>query len=288
MDERAEAVHQALRVLDARSARILTAVGGPSAVVRSVLFPKMSHQELTLSLAFEAEKYIPFKLEEVELDFSIRGDRPGGQMEVLLAAAPKKLVASHLDFLRKAELKIYAVDLEALALSNAWKVSRVAGESAHTLLVYVGARGSILNFFRDSELQFTREISIGGEAFTQALARGLQLDRVQAERLKCQPENRESEVRSVLEPEWENWLSQCRASFDFYENQFGHGVESVLLGGGCARLVGFRQWLHEATGLATAEWNPMAKFSVPSDSPRSEPVGAVLGVAVGLAVREAS
>lgn len=283
---RVQAIRQVLQELGNREVRVVTAVGGQGVVLRSILLPKMTAEELRTAISFEAEKYIPFKPEEAYLDFSVVGNNAESRMEVLLAAARKELVNAHQELLLSAEVTPHVVDLEALALANAWEINHPVEEQGEILLIHLGARGTVLDFFRDSRLQFTRDIPIGGDAFTQALASGLQLDAAEAEKIKCHPEVRAKEICALLQPLWEEWLAQCRVSLDFYESQFGHRVERLSFSGGSARLIGFREWVQEATGLPTGEWNPVASLLVEGDLPQLAEQRIVLGVAVGLAVRE--
>jgi type IV pilus assembly protein PilM len=316
--QRTQVIHQVFQKLDHRDAWVTTAVGGLWTVLRSVLLPKMTPQEVRASLAFEAEKYIPFKMDETFLDFAILGDRPGGKMEVFLAAAHKELVNAHLAMLKSAGVTVHAVDLEALALANAWEGSWPVGATGSRVsqeggpaqgipgpadqghpdkkessndkevigLIHVGARGTVLNLFLEEKLQFTRWIPVGGQIFTRAIADGLQLDVSEAETLKCQPGARQSEIRTILDPYWENWLSQCRVSFDFYEDQFGQRVNRLLLAGGSALLTDFKEWIQKTTGIPVEEWNPLAGLTVEVDRKWAESQKVGLGVTLGLAVRE--
>jgi len=283
--QRVQQIRSLLKALDSHGAAIVTAVGGPGTIVRSVPMPKMSPQELKTALSFEAEKHIPFKLDEVFLDAPILGELPNNRQEVLLVAARKDLVSVHLELLTLAEISPQVVDLEPVALANAWEVSHPDLDSQTIGLVHVGGRGTILNFLSGAKLQFTREIPLGGESFTQALAEGLKMDVSEAEKLKCEPGGRADEVRTAIQPSLEKWLTQCRASFDFYENQFGGRVGRLALSGGSANLSGFKEWIQETIGLPTEIWNPMAGLKVTPNDPPVAAEGVTLGVALGCALR---
>ena len=277
-------LQQLVRQLDIREANVITAVGGSGCVLRSVVMPKMSPQELRNAFSFEAEKYIPFKPEDAFLDFAILGNRTDGRMEVLLAAAKKELVNNHLELLKKAGLSPDAVDLEMVALANAWEVSHPGEASGAVALLDIGAEGTISVFLLGSQLQFSRQISIGGSNFSQALSQSLQVDLSEAERIKCEPGSRSQDVEAALIPAWEEWLTQCRVSFDFYENQFGRGVERLVLSGGSARLAGFKKWVENAAGLPVIEWNPLAGIASRTDLKTAHQPDPSFGVALGLAV----
>lgn len=285
--QRAQPIRETLRALGGEKDPIVTAVGGAGTVLRSVTVPKMSPEELKTALTFEAEKYIPFKIAEVFLDSAILGDQPGGRMEISLGAARKDVVQQHLDLLQAAGVAPQVVDLEPVALANAWEIGPPAAGEAPVCLMHLGARSTVLNVFFGARLQFTREIPIAGEAFTRAVSDGLQMDTAGAERLKCQPGERLQEVRTAVQPAWDQWFAQCRASFDFFENQFGRKVEKVFLSGGSARMAGLKEWIQETMGAPAETWNPTAALQ--TDLPRDplQQAGVDLGVAVGLAVRGA-
>ena len=271
----AEAIRQLFQKLDSREAAVAIAIGGTGTVLRPVSFPKMTPHELKTALSFEAEKHIPFKLAEVYLDSAIMRDQAGGRMEVFLAAARKELVEQRLELLSQAGVTPRIVDLEMLALANGWELDPMAEKGEAVGLVCVGHCRTLLDFIRGRSLEFAREIPIGGQVFTQAIAKALQLDESSAERIKCEPGNRAAEIRTVLQPVWEEWFHQCRASFDFYESQHGRRVERLVLSGGSARLAGFKDWIQEAAGLPTESWKPPAGLTDGID----------LSVAVGLAAR---
>lgn len=284
------ALHRLLDTLGARATPVVAAVGGPGTILRTVLLPKMSPQELKTALTFEAEKYIPFKLSEVYLDSVVVGDRPEGRMDVLLAAARKELVEQVVVTLAAAGIAPRLLDLETAALANAWELSPQGppptnagpAPTGAVGLLHVGARGTIVVVMAGTHLQFTREIPVGGDVFTQAVAAALGLEPGAAETVKCHPGDRAADVQSALAPAWDEWLRQCRGSFDFYENAFGRGVDRVVLSGGAARMTGLAARVQEAWGWPTEVWNPLAGVGT---VPMSADDAVSLGIAVGLARR---
>lgn len=284
-DGRAAAVGQLLGEIGAREVPLLASVGGTGTVLRRVSLPRMTVAELRTALSFEAEKYIPFRLEEVFFDCCILGERPNGQMEILLAAARKELVDDLQALLSGKGFTATAVDLDMVALANAWEALGSAQGEAVTALIHVGHRGTVVDFFSGSQLQFAREIALGGQFFTKALSEELRLDALEAERLKCQPDARVEEVQRALRHAWEEWLGQCRGSFDFYENQYGRRVDQLLLTGGSAALAGFKDWIQQGTGMPAEIWDPMAKLECGPEVRVPEGARAAYSVALGLALR---
>lgn len=273
--DQVKAIQEVLQKVDPpRSALVVAAVGGAGTVVRAVDFPKMSPHELRNALTFEAEKHIPFKLEGIYLDSAVLGEKPGGQMEILLAAARKEVVGEQLELLSQAGVIPHSVDIEMLALANAWEAGQSGKEGGVVGLIHIGGRATLLDFVQGNKLRFAREIPVGGTAFTQAVAQGLKVDAAEAERIKCRPCDRAQEVRAALQPSWDDWLNLCRTSFDFFENQHGVRVERLALSGGASRMAGFKEWVKEASGLPAELW---------SAGGQEDPA---LNVAVGLAARE--
>ena len=285
---RAQTIRRTFQLLGKKDLPIVSAVGGQGTVVRTVQLPDMSAQELKAALAFEAEKYIPFKLEDAFFDSSILDKKLGGKMEVLLAAARKDLVSGHLEILSSADLVPSVLDLESLALANLWDITHPAASAGMVALLHIGARGTILNFFQGKQLQFTREIPFGGDQFTQALAERFQIEIPLAEKLKCQPSQRLEEVREALQSCCEEWFSQCRVSLDFFENQFGQKVDRLALSGGSSHLIDLKDRLQETMGVPVEDWNPLSGFSLEGSLQQNLPNGPVLAVAIGLALHEAA
>ncbi|MBI4228019.1 MAG: type IV pilus assembly protein PilM [Candidatus Omnitrophica bacterium] len=281
---RVQQIRQLLNMLEGTTKPpVVAAVGGPGTVLRHVLLPKMTAQELTTALAFEAEKHIPFKLDEAVMDSVILGDRSDGRMEILLAAARKELVETTLALLTAAGVAPKALDLDTVALANAWELSPQGPATDTVGVLHIGARGTIVMVFTGTQLQFTREIPLAGDTFTQAVATALSVEAAGAEALIAQPGERGAEVQAALQPSWDDWLGQCRGSFDFYENQVGRGVGRVVLSGASARMAGLAARVRETGGWPTDVWNPLA--GVQTATPIAEGDAVTLGIAIGLARR---
>lgn len=253
----APTLHQALQELDARQVPVNIAVGGVGTVVRWATFPRMNPQELRAALSFEAEKYIPFKLDEVYLDSCMTAELASGTMEVLLAAARKELVEEQRKRVLEEGIPPSVVDLEPLALANAAEADPRFPRSGGVALAHVDERGTILDLFQDGRLRFVREVAVQKEA-------------------EASPQ--------LLRDEW---LAECRRSFDFYENQHGQRIEKLLISGEGTGAAGFLEWLQSAAGLPVERWNPALGLPGDVDPARMEKEGPGLAIAVGLAARGA-
>jgi len=255
-----EAIRKALQSIPLKDASLVSALSGPGTVVRLIVLPRMTGEELKQAIVYEAEKYIPFKVEEAYLDSAVVANRPDGQMDVVIAAAKKEVVDAHLQLMTEAGASPRVLDLEALALAHAWEAFPPADGQTEseqvTALLHVGARMTLLDIFLGNRFQFAREIALAGDAFIQAAQETLRLDALGAKPLQCEPDHWTDEVIQAMLPVWEDWLSECRRSFDFYENQSGRRVERLVLSGGSARSVPFRRWVEETTGFPVLAWEP--------------------------------
>ena len=183
-----DAVAAVFRTGKFRGRKVVTGVSGQSVVVRYVPMAKMSENDLKQAIRFETDKYLPFELEEVVLDCQgLRRQsagtvqesegRTGEQMITLLAACKTKVIEERIQFLQGQGLTPYAIDVDLFALANAWELCSLPGgeleegETRGIALVDVGSARTSINVLCGGETCFSREIGIGGQDMTQAVAR---------------------------------------------------------------------------------------------------------------------
>lgn len=267
-------------------------LGGPSTLLRDVSFPRMNQAELKQALKFEAEKHIPFSLAEVNLDSHIlKEDLPASKMLVLLAAAKKDLVNQRLSLLEEAGLKAGVIDLDSLALINAFNCAYSSGEPLEqktVALLNIGAGITNLNILEEGVLRLSRDIHLGGKNFTQKIADTLNLDFRAAEELKINPEAESADkIRAAVESALANLINEIRVSFDYYESQGASSVAKIFLSGGSSRLAGLDKMLANLLGIEAEYWDPLRQITLSAkiDPAQVKASCAQLAVAVGLALR---
>ena len=180
----------------------VTAVPNQAAVTRNILVPKMDRKDLQEAIKWEAERYIPYPIDEVSLDFDLLDDLSTipdeGQMEVVIAAAPTEAVARQVEVLRLAGLEPTVVDLKSFATLRALRGNLLgehltkstltgsnyteAGEVA--LVLEIGASSSVINLVRGDRILMTRNINVSADDFTTALQKSFDLDFAAAEDVK--------------------------------------------------------------------------------------------------------
>ncbi|MFT7480677.1 MAG: type IV pilus assembly protein PilM, partial [Gammaproteobacteria bacterium] len=293
-----EAVSQVLSEGNFRSKRVVTGVSGQSVVVRYVPMMKMRDSEVAQAIRFETDKYLPFDLEEVVMDCQAlrgSGSEESDQMTVILAACRKELLEQQLSVVQGQGLRPIAVDLDLFALANAWElcglVDDEAGDEGHekaTALVDIGATHASINVVTGGESCFSREINIGGQDMTQAVARRLGVEGFEAEAIKRSSESHQAEVTSAIMPVLEDLSNELSLSIDYVEHHEGVTVNEMLLSGGGVLVQGSAAYIEQITNRSARTWNPLEGLRVDVNRVDVEELEAwapSLVVAVGLASR---
>lgn len=265
-------------------------VSGPDVVVRYILLPRMGREELKGAIGFEAEKHIPFDMKEVILDSQVlEPEMPDNRMRVLLVAAKKELVEKRMQIVREAGLEIGVVDVDSFALINSFLSHEPqSANEVSVALLDIGDKRTSINILRDGRPFFTREISIGGEAFTRAVCRKMKLKPAEAVSLKheSRPEKAEK-LMNVVEEVIGDLAKEIRVSFSYFENESGRKVEKVFLSGGTARLAGLASSLASNLEVEVERWDPVKSLTLDPglDQENLNEVKDLLPVAIGLARR---
>ena len=303
-----EAVAACLQQGKFKSKKVVASVSGQNVVVRYVPMPKMTDQELKQAIRFETDKYLPFDLDEVVLDVQALTRAPssggaeggpkaanGDQVNVLLAACKTKAIEERVQLVQSQGLTPVAIDLDLFALANAWEMCGGAptdedqgGATRAIALVDVGATRTSINVIVGGETCFSREINMGGQEMTAAVARRMGLEPYEAEAMKRNAETHELEVNTAIGPVLEDLVSDLMLSLDYVENHEGVTVEQIMLSGGGILAPGVCNYIEQATGRTTRVWNPIEGLRVDSDRVNVEELEAwasTLVVALGLASR---
>lgn len=301
---RADAIGRVFQEGRFRSKNVVTSVSGQAVVVRYITMPHMSDAELAQAIRFESDKYLPFDTDEVQIDCqrlvrtppshadgASTGDEPMG---VVLAACRTAVVEEQIGEITRHGLVPVAVDVDVFALANAWELCGLsdvdfADNEGHAIaLADIGASGTSINVICEGETCFSREIGIGGQDMTQAIARRLGVELPEAEVIKRESEGREAEVGRAVSPVLEDLVGELQLSLDYVENREGLRVEEILLSGGAVLAPGAVGFIEQATGRPARTWNPLEGLRVATervDVERLEACATSLAVSIGLAAR---
>ena len=294
------AVAEAIRRLFANAAfkskEVAASLSGNAVIVKKINLPVMTEADLGESILWEAEQYIPFDVQDVNLDYQIldpgTGESSKGTMDVLLVAAKKEKIADYTGVIAQAGRTPVIVDVDAFALQNAYEANYGIDSEAVVVLLNAGASAININIVNGEQSLFTRDISIGGNAYTEAVQKELNLPFDAAEQLKKgQAVNgiTAQDVHPVLHAMTENVLLEVQKTFDFFKaTAASDRIDRIVLSGGASRVDGFAAALQERFGAAVDFFDPFrtigfepARFGV-TDADSVLPTAAV---AVGLALR---
>lgn len=279
-----------------KTREVAASLSGSAVIVKKISLPVMTDAELAESIYWEAEQYIPFDIQDVNLDYQIldAGDTAGkSTMEVLLVAAKNEKIADYTGVIGQAGRTAVVVDVDAFALQNAYEVNYGIELDAVTVLLNAGASATNVNILHGDQSVFSRDISIGGNAYTEALQRELSLTFEQADELK---QGRDvdgvtyDEARPVLRAVTENVMLEIQKTFDFFKaTAASDSLTRIVISGGASRAEGFAEMLGERFEAPVEPFDPFRKIAF--DARRFQvdaaEVGATAAVAVGLALRRA-
>jgi type IV pilus assembly protein PilM len=275
---------------------VCASLSGNAVIVKKITLPVMTESELGESIYWEAEQYIPFDIQDVNLDYQILDPGTGpdsrGSMEVLLVAAKKEKIGDYTGVIAQAGRSPVIVDVDAFALQNAYEMN-YGLEGAHiVVLLNAGASAININIIQGDQSVFTRDISIGGNAYTEAVQKELDLPFESAEQLKKGiPVDGASfeEAQPVLRAVTENVLLEIQKTFDFFKaTAASEQIDRIMLSGGASRVDGFRDMLHERIGAPVEEFDPFRAIAWDGKKVGGDPTehAATAAVAVGLALRK--
>jgi len=274
--------------------RVAISVSGNSVIVKKIHLPIMSEEELSESITWEAEQYIPFEIADVHLDFHIMesGDAavPSGQMPVLLVAAKKERVSELVTLVEEAGLKPMIVDVDAFGLENIFCANFGVGDHI-TGLVNVGASAININVLVDGMSAFTRDISMGGDRYTEEIQKGLNISFGEAERAKRGERIEgidQAKVQRIIQDTNVEVASEIGRTFDYFKTTIQAAqIDKVYLAGGASKTEGLVEQAGERLGIPVQGLNPFENIHLAAgiDTERLAALSPFLGVAAGLATR---
>jgi len=281
-----------------KSREVAASLSGNAVIVKKISLPVMTESELSESIYWEAEQYIPFDIQDVNLDYQIldagTGPDSKGTMDVLLVAAKKEKIADYTGVIAQAGKTPVVVDVDAFALQNAYEMNYGGDPDTVVVLLNAGASAININIIQGDQSVFTRDISMGGNAYTEAVQKELNLPFDTAEAAK-KGEAVEGvtfdQVQPVLQAMTENVLLEIQKTFDFFKaSASSDKIDRVLLSGGASRVDGFQKALEERFATVIEPFNPFQKIAFDASKlgvTDPDSVQTAAAVAVGLALRTA-
>lgn len=275
---------------------VATSVSGHSLIIKKIQLPLMTRAELEEQIQWEAEQYIPFEIDEVNIDFEILGPLVDeeGQMEVLLVAVKKDIINDYTAVVSEAGLTPYVVDVDAFALENIFEITAPEYLDKTVALIDIGAGIMNINVLKNGISTFTRDITMGGGYFTEEIQKELGLGYEEAEILKLGGQSNRAgpaEALEVLRMTTENLVLEIQRSLDFFSaTSAEEEIHRLFLSGGSCRVPGLAMAIEERTGVTAEILNPFLGLRYSEkhfDPDYLEAMGPVAAVVAGLALRRA-
>lgn len=276
---------------------VAASVSGYEVMIKKVELPTLTEEELDNRMQAELGQYIPYNLEEVDVDYQILGmakERPN-QMEVLLVAAKKESIDDYARAIRLAGLQPRIMDVDHFALSNAYEATYGLRGDEVIALLDIGANKGIVTIISRGVASFTRVISIGGAQITELIGSRLKISFQEAEEIKLGREIEKSlatEIQNIFSQTIGKWVGEFRRVLDFYYGNFRDDkIEKVLLSGGSCRINGLDRAFQQALGIEVSIFNPLSRTQY--DESTFDPeylhyIGPQMAIALGLTLRKAS
>jgi len=295
MDSRsvADSIKRVLQLGKFKPKGISAGVSGHSVIVKRIMVPGATNAEVDASIQFDAEQHIPFQISEVNLDYQVIGPSGSGdpEMEVLLVVAKKDKIQNHTNVIRSAGRNADVVDIDAFALQNAFEANYSVDSHAAIALLNIGASLMNINITKGGMPLFIRDVSIGGNQYTDILQKELQMSFQEAEDLKLGKTGGEEEaqmVQPLLESVTDMLVMEVQKTFDFFRETYPkEAISQVLISGGTSRIVGLAQRIEDTFGCPTQVLDPFKSVTISPkvDTAKVTALGPSLAVAVGLALR---
>ena len=289
-----DTIKQAVKEFKAKGKYAAISVAGHSVIVKKIIVADMSRQELEGAIETEAQQYIPFDIEDVNVDFQILESNESlesGEMAILLVAVKKEKVEEHIQLIREASLDPIVVDVDAFALENAYELNYELDPDLVVGLVDIGASTMNINILQDGVSSFVRDISIGGDQYTEAIQKEFNVSFDVAERLKrgqLVEDISQDDVLAIVNTVSDDIAVEIQRSFDFFRaSTMDVAVDKLYLAGGCSLFGGIDRFFEEKLGVQVEIFNPFRNIKVPRrfDKDYIESIAPQAAVAVGLALR---
>ena len=275
-----------------KSRAVATSVSGHSVIVKKIVLPLMSDQELAETIQKEAAQQIPFDIADVSIDYQILSEDPTSpQMDVLLVAVKKDKILNYTNVLSMASKSPAIVDIDAFALQNCYEYNYEPPAGATVALLNLGASVMNINIVKGTVPLFTRDVSVGGHQYTDSLQKELDLTFDDAEALKLgQKVGTVSDDAKlpILQQVTEIIVLEIQKTFDFFRaTAAGEHIEKIFLAGGSCKVAGLIDSLRQEFSIPVEELNPFQRIAPPVGKGMElvEQNAGQLAIAVGLALR---
>ena len=284
-----------LKNLKIKNKKIGISISGYSVIVKKINLEAMEDDALAEYIKAEAEQYIPFDIDDIYLDFQkLPSKREGAdRCDIMLVAAKKEVVNGYLEMLQGLKLKTVLIDVDGFALENIWETTTEQVENV--ALVDIGASKMSINIISEGVSVLARDIVVGSDQLTNQLADKLNIDYLEAEKIKLGlvPAGEYSgKIEEIFMQICTQWVLEIKKAIDLYlANNPDKPLASLILSGGGSKVSGLLDYISRETGLKVIAFNPFASMTFDEETIDRNYLNLIapeMAIAAGLAIRPAA
>jgi type IV pilus assembly protein PilM len=287
-----ETIKDLTKSLGTKAKEAVCSISGNSVIIRKISLPAMTPEELEDQIAWEAEQYIPFDINDVNLDFEILESdlSSSGKMTILLVASKKEIINEYVAVFNEAGLKLVVIDVDSFAVQNVYEKNYTPSDSEVVALINIGASIMNLNVVKGGGSLFTRDVQMGGNLYTEEIQRQFSLSSQDAERCKLTGDYPDTErLRDTIYRMNETISQEIHRSLDFYNSTAEENkISRIYLSGGGSKVSMLLETLTHRLGLPVELLNPLKniKYNEKEFDPEYlQEIAPLVAVAAGLAMR---
>ena len=292
-----------------RDNRAIIAITGQKVIIREIVLPLMEDKELLAGVMWEAPKYVPYDLDESIIDAAkveeFEEKEGNKMMRVLLVATPKNVVNPYMETLKKSRIIPKIVDEVSSANIRAFdhylsdQEEKDEENSIINIILSIGASSTILTLVEKKNLKFTRNILMGGNDITKAIAKSLNISFEEAEKLKRDTqielgpeteEEKKNESEKIILKILNQMAKEVRKSLSYYKTQSQKvKYNKLILSGGCAKIKNIDKFLSEQLEIPLIIGDPLEGIKIDERVFNLEKIKIFkesLATVIGLAKRE--
>jgi len=295
LEQVSESIRMAWRLLNSREKRVALALPSAAVITKKVLMADgLREDEMEVQVEAEANQYIPFSLDEVNIDFQVIGPSVTSpdEVEVLIAASRKEKIEDRVAAAEDAGLKVIVMDVETYATEAAYTLISGqlpnAGKDQTVMIIDIGANMMHINVLHDNQSVYIREQNFGGAMLTQEIQRRFGLSSEESEIAKRKGGLPESYDEEVLNPFIQTLATEVGRALQFFTSSTQYNkVDHIILAGGCAAIRGADVAVQDRTQVNVVVANPFQKMSYGARVKQSQLAidAPALVIACGLAMR---
>ena len=290
----ADTLRQLFKTYGIKERNVAISIGGYSVIVKKINVQTMTEEQLQDTIHFEAEQYIPFDINDVNLDFQILGEseQTSNHMSVLLVAAKKEMINDYISLTQLAGLNPCIIDVDAFALQNIFEANYNI-ENENVALIDIGASKTSLNILKGRNSVFMRDVSLGCGQINQKIVSMLDCSFEEAELIKFGEKTNKispEELSEIASTIVSDWCTEIRRALDFFYSTYPDDqIKQIVISGGGGNINEFRELLAVETSAEVKTINPFAKFHVDAerfDREYLDRIAPQASICMGLATRK--